>query len=302
MNRTKLILATLVMVLCSGSLTQAGPVSVGGMFVATSWLYTTDESKAPQSGGYSDGESGLTTMSHNMPLYSKQETDGSSAANFAANISFTVTQRTASSLAISFSGSASNDANNNGEHYFSTAATADSEVIFKTTIPLTLTLNLTATPTMKYQDLTGNASGDSRAEIDVGPEGQRLTGYLFNAQHYANNGTPYDFVVAQTIDSKGDLLTNQYGVTTLTMNLDPGSYDIYAFFEASTVFDSNVSTGGGYGAGYFTDPGMTGTASSSGIENNSLVATPAPASLTLLGIGVVCLGGYGWRRRKLAAA
>jgi hypothetical protein len=32
------------------------------------------------------------------------------------------------------------------------------------------------------------------------------------------------------------------------------------------------------------------------------IATPAPASLTLLGIGAVCLVGYGWRRRRKMAA
>lgn len=31
-------------------------------------------------------------------------------------------------------------------------------------------------------------------------------------------------------------------------------------------------------------------------------ATPEPASLTLLGIGIAGMAGYGWRRRKLAAA
>jgi hypothetical protein len=31
-------------------------------------------------------------------------------------------------------------------------------------------------------------------------------------------------------------------------------------------------------------------------------ATPEPAALTLFGIGIACMAGYGWRRKKLAAA
>jgi len=32
------------------------------------------------------------------------------------------------------------------------------------------------------------------------------------------------------------------------------------------------------------------------------VAVPEPSTLTLLGIGIACMAGYGWRRRKLAVA
>jgi PEP-CTERM motif len=34
----------------------------------------------------------------------------------------------------------------------------------------------------------------------------------------------------------------------------------------------------------------------------TVAATPEPASMTLLGIGIVGMAGYGWRRRKATAA
>ena len=56
-----------------------------------------------------------------------------------------------------------------------------------------------------------------------------------------------------------------------------------------------VSTDGGN-----TFLGPTGNTGSAGIEGVA-TAAPEPASLTLLGIGIPGIAGYGWRRRKLAA-
>jgi hypothetical protein len=47
---------------------------------------------------------------------------------------------------------------------------------------------------------------------------------------------------------------------------------------------------------------VLGQAAAFDIQGTAATATPEPASLTLLGVGAVCLLGYGWRQRKRAAA
>ena len=76
-------------------------------------------------------------------------------------------------------------------------------------------------------------------------------------------------------------------------------------------------------AGFMTlnDPSATGGTFAYGISGSNIVgwysdgmgahgflyqpdvsAVPEPSSLTLLGVGALCLGGFTWRRRKSAAA
>jgi len=45
-----------------------------------------------------------------------------------------------------------------------------------------------------------------------------------------------------------------------------------------------------------------GSAAQGLISTDANLATPEPASLTLLGIGLGCIVGYGWRRRRLAVS
>lgn len=46
---------------------------------------------------------------------------------------------------------------------------------------------------------------------------------------------------------------------------------------------------------------VTGVTFDSGLTFGPTIATPEPASLTLLGIGIVGFAGYGWRRRRRSA-
>ena len=46
---------------------------------------------------------------------------------------------------------------------------------------------------------------------------------------------------------------------------------------------------------------VTGVTFDSGLTFGPTIATPEPASLTLLGIGIAGFAGYGWRRRRQSA-
>jgi hypothetical protein len=77
---------------------------------------------------------------------------------------------------------------------------------------------------------------------------------------------------------------------------DPASFEIFHPFSITTGFVTGVNT---LDFVVFNDGGptalrveMSGTAQS----------VPEPTSLTLLGIGIAGIAGYGWRRRKAATA
>jgi len=72
----------------------------------------------------------------------------------------------------------------------------------------------------------------------------------------------------------------------------PGGNDDNSFFD-STTFGANFQAASDF-------VGAPADFSMGVIGSSEAVSTPEPASLTMLGIGVAGLMGYGWRRRKVA--
>jgi hypothetical protein len=79
-------------------------------------------------------------------------------------------------------------------------------------------------------------------------------------------------------------------------------------WQSNTVLKGKIPVGGGTSiVESMLDPSLLPPVVGGGITNVEIFqpgvsATPEPASLTLFGIGTLGLIGYGWRRRKQAAA
>jgi hypothetical protein len=94
--------------------------------------------------------------------------------------------------------------------------------------------------------------------------------------------------------------TNESAINLATVNPAFASYDLKSAigpFTGSTV-------GSFFGAGFPTTLGefVFSTSDPPATATFTAQVVPEPASLTLLGIGAAGLFGYGWRRRKRAAA
>jgi hypothetical protein len=119
-----------------------------------------------------------------------------------------------------------------------------------------------------------NASGGFVGFLGVGPAGEH------------SDATVVPTIVANIYDplslgTKIGYVTADYGSTTVE----------------DTTFTA-VSTSPLYGFDEQFNANSAGLLSQAQPE----VATPEPASLTLLGLGSLCLTGYAWRKRRLRAA
>jgi hypothetical protein len=118
----------------------------------------------------------------------------------------------------------------------------------------------------------------------ISPEGAFIVDNLIypsnNAGDGVNPGFSYGFTSGPSyLTVFGLLFGNGAGEEINIWGIGNNDYDFYGY-----------SPSGGY------NPAVTGG------EFTLSAATPEPAGLTLLGVSLMVLGGYGWRRRKSVAA
>jgi hypothetical protein len=146
----------------------------------------------------------------------------------------------------------------------STVNAATSYVGFSLNTPMLYTLREQSTESLSSVIYTG-----SGGFLEGGPKRNTIALWVSYLDVFGNEGT----VPSLDVTVKGVLL--------------PGNYLLYL---------SSVSSGE-TGAYYGVD---TLTASASGSGTLTLTAVPEPASMTLLAVGAVGVGGYAWRRRRAA--
>jgi hypothetical protein len=149
------------------------------------------------------------------------------------------------------------------------------------------TLNLTMSLSS-----TDNASPGSISSNFLSNEGSSVTQVFSGTKTFApqNEAGNFDLVFAITPfiydPNQGNLLLD-VNISSITNN--PGGFEDFVF-----------GTGNQFGRAY-----NGGSDSNTGLATQftfSAVPTPEPSSLTLFGIGIASIAGYGWKRRKLAAA
>jgi hypothetical protein len=181
-------------------------------------------------------------------------------------------------------------------------------------------------------------TGTARAESITYTEQFTASGSL-NGTSFSNAQVTFTFTgdTANVTSLGGGLLVNETGTTTVnvagvgmdTLKSPAGAFvsqslsdagflggsaiiaatnnSVFATYGLTTSITASGSPVGSPGLGFPTSLGtltLTGFGDTSTFTATSgdPTATPEPASLTLLSIGVVGLLGYGWRQRKRARA
>lgn len=281
--------------------TQAG-VTLGHLAADTDWTYSTQG--FAQSTTFSAATDPTATyVTASMPLFQKVEGDLSSAANFAANVAESVTNVTATSFDVAFTGSATSDSSNVGSHALYTFAQGEVQLPFITDVPITINLSLTANPTMASSNLSGTTSAASAASVEIygfSNGGQDIQAGLFSGQFLqttagsssqSNLNETYSFY---HVISPAYSLSRVDGATSTSIQLQPGSYVLFSEAVATTEFDSANGTGAPYGSGSFPDPTMSAQTHAGPAAGPAVV--PEPSSLALFMMGLAMAGG--WRRGR----
>ncbi len=129
----------------------------------------------------------------------------------------------------------------------------------------------------------GNAVYDSM----LGVQSQTLYGLL---EVQSTDGTIlYGSISGMTQDKNGTFSSSFSGKgyvsgNSISLTLAPGDYEIGGDGQSYTQFDFGAT-------GSITDLSTSG-------GNVSITATPEPASLTLLGLGLVSFGGLAWLKKS----
>jgi hypothetical protein len=90
---------------------------------------------------------------------------------------------------------------------------------------------------------------------------------------------------------------HNFNTGTVTGILSPGTYSFDARVDGNTYNTGSFSSGHFGSFGNFIDQTYPVSADFS----LTLTPLPEPASMTLLGVGLLTLAGYGWRRRQVAS-
>jgi len=114
-----------------------------------------------------------------------------------------------------------------------------------------------------------------------------------------------DFSNPPTILITSGMLTETFSNGTL-FGTTSGNGTASGHGTATFTIDFVITGGTGFFAGDMGEATLTGTITSTGPTtesitgsySGSLTSTPEPATITLLGIGIAGMAGYGWRRRK----
>jgi hypothetical protein len=123
--------------------------------------------------------------------------------------------------------------------------------------------------------------------------------FTYNAGRPATGNQSFSGVLFEdsTFSAISDFITvsAQQGVSVITITVSSDA-------EQGLTIPPNVTTRLAENGTFQTLGTVQFDGSTDTIQLQSDVAVPEPATLTLLGIGIASMAGYGWRRRKPAAA
>lgn len=204
-------------------------------------------------------------------------------------------------------------------HFFGSGSTATSNA----TIPFTASLDF-------YLDMGGSWSNDTRFDYSVAltkPDGNHLRDFVFNAGFYNDDTVPGAdsdrFVIsASNSAGRGDSYPKNPGRDPISIDTTGWYTFQHAFFDDGgtlgamlSVLDSGgtslsswslgtdpIADVGGEGYGWIVNNEFDRLAYDNTSLTSGAAPVPVPATLPLLGGGLVLMGFVGWRKRRAIPA